>query len=645
MSRNEKILVNISMEDIVKLAGGPEKACFVKGQSLYNSRMVHDAVVESNDGSKYRITGAVTQFSYPKNPPHEVLINFGENTNGENTIQASCKCLAGNTGTCKHVFAILLKIHQEKFVRQATCTEIPQRWDNVPKLDFDPKKMSEFCDPPKKPYQKLSVVQLSEEERDKSLDIFLSGFPNSSLAKHKLTRKTCFENKRLHDLFLKPQEIPDHLFDCDYTTRLDKEFTSAYLIFYDKFIGLSKAKSKELFVNRNRTESPYFSVRIEDFRCHELSSMRFNMRTNWKKKIEYFFGAGRHGNDFQDRIFKQKILQGREGLKFCRTFVNPYCPFISCNLDGYIPDQHRVVKVVFPKEGSYLSSFDLIGKLSSPAEDKDSIQSCWLHEHNGEVMLKPNSEIYAELQVQMFLTNSSSSDLLIFDRLDNDFFTVETPVNKQFAKKLIESVESKYFDYLFPQIFLKYDKRDDSTFQVEEENLNDEMDLDQKKTVSNKQEIIVDSEIHSDDDDVTRKIKITYQKCEKEKAENSKRLEYLKKIDIVSLNDYNEEKIQKIMCSFIESDIFRELNAHNLVLFQYSALDYTTAEIFNEQQIFFILKLLESSCNLDFGYISENVLPEFIIFAVGLFLNVSRQESMQQIQDQNEKVFMESLSC
>lgn len=467
---SDDVPILITLDDIVSLAGGPERACLVKGHNLYLSRMVNDVTLESSLENKMKITGAVTQTSYPKKNPHKVEIEVEQNL-AINKISAICNCLAGKSEICKHIFSVLFKLHEEKVIRKGTCTDIPQIWDKLPKLEFGPQKIKMFCDVNGK-QQAMKQVQLSSEEISRNIDTLIRGFPNSSFAKHKMTRKTMFVSD---DETTHLKATPSNFFAVKYKSL---EISDEFSHFYQNYVQVSRKESESLLLDlssRNKVDLN----RLADFQCFQFIEFSNNKRINWRKKTEFLFGVDKfRGNSPLMSEARKAVISRKRDYKFCGKFINPTIPFISCHLDCYIPSSKTVVKIMCLEDGEYFDIWDIVGQLTSSV----SAAGSFLKEESGSFFLKDECAIYTLVQVQMFLTGSLNCNVMIYSIKDDDFLEIEVKIDETFAIHLIKKVEHFYKVKVMQHLLPAEKEKEEKQIKEEkfEKKLEQKMEIDEK---------------------------------------------------------------------------------------------------------------------------------------------------------------------
>jgi hypothetical protein len=637
MDNSSEAFVDISMEAIVQLAGGSEKACLINGRNVYLSGFVNDVTIEQIIGNEIQLSGSVTQFSYPKNNPHEVKISIN---NGDNIqkFQCKCSCVAGLSEKCKHVFAILLKIQKEGKVRIGTCTEIPQKWKKVAQINLDPKPLIDFC-VLQKDQKVLKEINLPSEEKESTLNHLLRAFPNSAVAKHRNTRNTGFENSYVSDLNFTDEDYPE--FFVDVPTTMLQSTDEIQQQFLDKFVNLTTETAKSIFLCKRSTKSKN-AYRISSFQCANILYFSKFKRTNWAKKCDLIFGKDKYRNDSTyDKALTERILNrinDKKHLKIGGTLVNPEIPFISCVIDGWNPSEKRIIKLIAPKIGDTELTIHMIGILSSPADDKESKKNCFLEEENGFVTLKKDSGLYLEIQIELRATNSSFCDLLIHSKLEDDFWRLEIAHDPEFSSRQVEKLHSIFLSKIIPVLSNTNHtlSTDTQTFSIAEI-----VDIEAVKMTENDKSTMLqndDEEIIQYNPTMSTSEYECYLKIREAKQRDYERNQYLKTLKVIKLEMLPREYIKREAHEFLDSTLFSDLLSKSVEL-PYSSVDITTTGILNESQIFEALEVLDNVSD-DYTFVSDVLLPEFLIFLFGKHMKLNRVAAIQRLKDQSEKSFV-----
>ncbi len=167
--------------DVVAIAGGMNKACYIKGRQIYESKMVRNCLAIETSSNVLKVFANVISTTTPRGNGFDVEIKLDRSA-GEKQILASCSCQSGMSECCKHVMSTLIKICTEKQIKRGSCTEIPRQWGNFESsLDLACIKISNFCVTEKRSYNKPLVEQykLSEVERAANVRRLIGGELNN----------------------------------------------------------------------------------------------------------------------------------------------------------------------------------------------------------------------------------------------------------------------------------------------------------------------------------------------------------------------------------------------------------------------------------------------------------------------------------
>ncbi|XP_065077266.1 uncharacterized protein LOC135700633 [Ochlerotatus camptorhynchus] len=174
----DTIRVNIDIVDLFEFAKESRRH-WIEGNELYKNNHVIIVGVTKIDGPHIHIFCSCLRGSNPSDPPREVNITTSQLFQN---WSMHCSCPAGNF-RCKHQFACLLFIHNKKDLDALSPTDVRQRWGKIAKNQaenlYEPIPLSKLCGQRKK----SSSVSLTDELTDELLNVFVTGLPNSALAK------------------------------------------------------------------------------------------------------------------------------------------------------------------------------------------------------------------------------------------------------------------------------------------------------------------------------------------------------------------------------------------------------------------------------------------------------------------------------
>ena len=112
-----------------------------KGYKLFFENYVFDVVGLIASTTRTSIRGKCYRSQKKSQAPHSMSVNLS--SDGD-VINAKCNCVAGASGFCCHVIALLYvidhtpKLNLESFPRVGTCTDNPQQWHKPRTLGIKP---------------------------------------------------------------------------------------------------------------------------------------------------------------------------------------------------------------------------------------------------------------------------------------------------------------------------------------------------------------------------------------------------------------------------------------------------------------------------------------------------------------------------
>lgn len=118
-----------------------------EGFNLYKSNHVVSVGRLKNAKDVLQINAGVIQTSQPKSAPHTVNLWLKSKVSEWIT---KCSCKAGLGGKCKHIFAVLLLLHNTtEPLEELSCTDVQQKWGHSTAEKnnhlFDAKKFRDLC--------------------------------------------------------------------------------------------------------------------------------------------------------------------------------------------------------------------------------------------------------------------------------------------------------------------------------------------------------------------------------------------------------------------------------------------------------------------------------------------------------------------
>jgi YqaJ-like viral recombinase domain len=191
-------------------------------------------------------------------------------------------------------------------------------------------------------------------------------------------------------------------------------------------------------------------LRITASSCYSLYTYAKNKNPDWEKKYEglhrsFSTPATVYGKTMEEPAFRayQRSEPSVKRSGFC---VNPKYPWVGCSPDGIIVEKRRIIEIkclpVFKQSPVDMDAVKFVEKVDGG--------------ESGDYVLKKKHVYYGQVQLNMFLMNCTSADLVIYSKSTDSFVAVRVQYDYFFVLHMLETLKSVYFSKLLPIIFQKF---------------------------------------------------------------------------------------------------------------------------------------------------------------------------------------------
>ncbi|CAC5358530.1 unnamed protein product [Mytilus coruscus] len=387
----------------------------------------------SNDCAYVALSSKVTPSQRARDKPYELWVYLEKKIG--TVYCAHCTCMAGLGEVCSHVGALLFK------VTPATVTEIYDQIKGRRKKDV-PNVHAHGSSP----LPSTSDLQLLYVIAPKSVfftSVTIPGIeilppvkkpePTDKFPKH-LTSLHQFDDSPnadfINDTFNNYTVTESHAFHLEEATR--NQAVSPLLWFEHRKGRLTASKAHDVLRMREQTSPDNLVRRVCGYNNYDLSrkdAVRWCIEHEDEARIAYFS--------------HQKTTHINLECKLAGFFVNSKHPFVGASPDG-------------------ITTCDCCGKgtleVKCPFKHKDTpIDKVSAKDSNfcldNMLQLKQNHRYYTQVQLQMYLTESSYSDFVVYTKCDSpSMVIVRLNLDLDFCKTLLSKCDSFVKDHVIHEL-------------------------------------------------------------------------------------------------------------------------------------------------------------------------------------------------
>ncbi|XP_064473186.1 uncharacterized protein LOC135387904 [Ornithodoros turicata] len=423
--------------------------CLLEGEAVFEAGHVVECSVVHGNSVCTSFIALVLQTSALSKDPHQITVAIKERI----VDRASCTCKAGNY-RCKHIVAVLLHINTTKEFAVLSQTEMPQKWGKAQK---------QFVQESGSYQAKTREMPVLEDD---VLDLLLKGLPYESaallhrqegplpcLSSDSYAEAGCIQTHHA-PLPRTIKEVVRHLYEAqqkDGTTAVD--IGAIYSQLKDLYTDDDLSAIEELtrqqsacklwknyrigLITASISYSVYTRVRTLQTKCgpHDVRSLlKTIMRTQTVQTP-----AMKRGLQLECTAKKQYLNQqsnhGDLEIKECGLFILKDYPFIAATPDGLVKCKCCAPRTLEIKCPSSVAAFRKVHMLQ--------------REDNA---LKRTSHYYAQVQLQMGITNTKSADVFVYESPEvHLLFNVQFDI--EFFNDAIQRFQYFFRGYVLPCLF------------------------------------------------------------------------------------------------------------------------------------------------------------------------------------------------
>lgn len=273
-------------------------------------------------------------------------------------------------------------------------------------------------------------------------------------------------NKRSISTDLKPQQIqprtisPEILAGKEYLEKIfmsvdlqlnDLNFTSPEASqFYNKYVMCSKEQS--MILNENTISQNISSewkkqrsLRITASKCYTLYTYSKSKNQNWDKKCNSYINS----KPFFSKHTNYGVLNELNALKSYERdlkysvaklglVVSPSACWLGCSPDGFDTTRNVLIEIKCPTLGEEKELEDML------------LQVPYLNCSEGSFKLKKKHIYYGQIQLNLFILNAPSCDLVLYSKKSDKCAIICVPKDLEFLAELIPSLKKIYGSYILP---------------------------------------------------------------------------------------------------------------------------------------------------------------------------------------------------
>lgn len=188
-------------------------------------------------------------------------------------------------------------------------------------------------------------------------------------------------------------------------------------------------------------------IRITSSCAYPFVTYVTNKSPNWDNKIMKHLNNEFQGNEstnhgVQSEPKARVCYERKTGLTVVQAglLVNPCVSWLGYSPDGIVLNENKIIEIKCPANGKTKGIMEVIASVK------------WISNANGILSLKDKHKYYCQVQLGMFVTNTSSCDFIIYSPFDNDCVIIPVPFNREKAHGYIRNLQFVYFRYLLKHV-------------------------------------------------------------------------------------------------------------------------------------------------------------------------------------------------
>jgi YqaJ-like viral recombinase domain len=228
----------------------------------------------------------------------------------------------------------------------------------------------------------------------------------------------------------------------------DKELEN----FYKSEIGVDLAKSVNIQIAGQNSQvwRKERQVRITASNCYQIFTYSKNRNADWTKKFNninkgFVTEATEYGKTTEKLAF-QRYQIDEPLVKMAGLCVNPKQPWLGCSPDGVITSKRRIIEIKCPK------AFE---KNSVSLKECKFLRCDPQQTGPPKFSLKTKHAYYGQIQLNLYLLNCESADLVIYSKFDDNYERIRVDFDDIFVTTMLSSLKDVFFYILLPLIYNK----------------------------------------------------------------------------------------------------------------------------------------------------------------------------------------------
>lgn len=199
------------------------------------------------------------------------------------------------------------------------------------------------------------------------------------------------------------------------------------------------------------------SMRITASSCYKLYTYLFNSNPNWEKKISQYWSmrniktaAMKYGSQTENLAFECYQQKRNPMIKKSGFIIKHDEPWFGASPDGIDPFNDIILEIKCPIVGENGG----IAEISNCDNVKKYLKIC---PETSVIKMNPKHAYYAQVQLNMWVTNTKFCDFILYSLKENDFIIVEVCFDSAFVENIVNGLKGLYFSEMLPRLIKRSD--------------------------------------------------------------------------------------------------------------------------------------------------------------------------------------------
>lgn len=197
------------------------------------------------------------------------------------------------------------------------------------------------------------------------------------------------------------------------------------------------------------------SFRITGSSCYNLYTYLNNANPNWDKKVAQYWStsniktsAMKYGTRTESIAFECYKRKRNPMIKKNGFIIRQDEPWFGASPDGIDPFGDMILEIKCPVVGEQGG----IQEIEGSDTIKKYVKRC---PETGAFKMNVKHAYYAQVQMNMWVTNTKFCDFILYSSKEDDFIVVEVALDQRFVQHIANGLKGLYYSEMLPRLLTR----------------------------------------------------------------------------------------------------------------------------------------------------------------------------------------------